>query len=81
MDVAAVLARMMQLPVLRDRLESAARALLDDVQCARLSAQVILHDIGKLHPGFQAKGYPHGLWPGPKHGGSPARAGLNPIRT
>ena len=24
-----------------------------------------LHDIGKLHPGFQAKGWPSGLWRGP----------------
>ena len=68
MDVAAVFARLLRLPVLRSRLETAANAQLDAVQCARLSALVFLHDIGKLHPGFQAKGWPRASWPGPKRG-------------
>ena len=29
---------------------------------ARLEALVFLHDIGKLHPGFQAKGWPNERW-------------------
>ncbi len=27
-----------------------------------------MHDAGKLHPGFQAKGWPQGLWKGSVHG-------------
>ena len=68
MDVAAVFARMIELPVIRDRLEKAAGAPLRDVQRHRLSALVFLHDIGKLHPGFQAKGWPNGVWSGPVRG-------------
>ena len=58
MDVAAVFARMMQLPIIRNRMETAAKVQLTDADCQRLSALVFLHDIGKLHPGFQAKGWP-----------------------
>ena len=68
MDVAAVFARMVQLPIVRDRLETAAGRRLTDVDCQRLSVLVFLHDIGKLHPGFQAKGWPHELWPNPRRG-------------
>ncbi|MDE0391470.1 MAG: CRISPR-associated helicase Cas3' [Rhodospirillales bacterium] len=68
MDVAAVFARMIELPVLHDRLEKAAGTPLSDVQRHRLSALVFLHDIGKLHPGFQAKGWPKGAWSGPMRG-------------
>ena len=62
MDVAAVFARMLQLPTVRQRLETAADAPLTDRMCERLCALAFLHDIGKLHPGFQAKGWPEGLW-------------------
>ncbi len=65
MDVAAVFLRMLQLPVVRDRLNTAAGARLTPLICERLAALVFLHDIGKLHPGFQAKGWPPGLWGGP----------------
>ena len=58
MDVSAVFARMMELPVVRNRLEMAAGASLTESCRQRLSALVFLHDIGKLHPGFQAKGWP-----------------------
>ena len=68
MDVAAVLARMLQLPVVRDRLEAAADAALTESTCRRLAALVFLHDIGKLHPGFQAKGWADGIWRGPTTG-------------
>ncbi len=68
MDVAAVFARMIELPAFRDRLEKAAGTPLSDAQRHRLSALVFLHDIGKLHPGFQAKGWPNGAWSGPVRG-------------
>ena len=68
MDVAAVFAGMIELPVVRDRLEKAAGTPLSDVQRHRLSALVFLHDIGRLHPGFQAKGWPKGAWSGPVRG-------------
>ena len=67
-DVTAVFARMLQLPVVRDRLETTAQAKLTDGMCERLCALAFLHDIGKLHPGFQAKGWPEGLWRGPTRG-------------
>ncbi len=60
MDVAAVFERMMALPVVRDRLETAAERRLNDVDCGRLAVIAFLHDVGKLHPGFQAKGWPEG---------------------
>ena len=62
MDVAAVFARMMELPIIRNRMETAAGRPLTDVDSQRLSALVFLHDVGKLHPGFQAKGWPSELW-------------------
>ncbi len=68
MDVAAVFLRMTQLPVIRNRLETAAERPLTDVDCRRLSALAFLHDIGKLHPGFQAKGWPSDLRRGPLKG-------------
>ena len=68
MDVAAVFLRMLKLPVVRDRLNTAAGAQLTALMCERLAALVFLHDIGKLHPGFQAKGWPPGLWRGPLFG-------------
>ena len=68
MDVAAVFARLLELPVIHRRLETAADQSLTDLNCQRLAALVFLHDIGKLHPGFQAKGWPPGLWQGPTAG-------------
>ena len=68
MDVAAVFARLLELPVLRNRVETAAGKRLGEIDCQRLSALVFLHDIGKLHPGFQAKGWPDELWKRPKQG-------------
>ena len=70
MDVAAVFARMLELPVIRSRMETAAGRALTDTDCARLAALAFLHDIGKLHPGFQAKGWPDELWRGLKRGHS-----------
>ena len=61
MDVAAVFLRMLQLPVIRDRLNTAAETSQSSLTCQRLAALVFLHDIGKLHPAFQARGWPPGL--------------------
>ena len=68
MDVAAVFARFLELPVLRTRLETAAGRALGEANRQRLAALVFLHDIGKLHPGFQAKGWPDELWNRPTSG-------------
>ena len=68
MDVAAVFARMLQQPVIRDRLEAAADAPLTHSARQRLAALAFLHDVGKLHPGFQAKGWAPGNWRGPTNG-------------
>ena len=67
-DVAAVLIGLFEQPVFRRRAEAAAERSLDEVDCARLGALAFLHDIGKLAPGFQAKGWPADLWPRPKVG-------------
>ena len=65
MDVAAAFAETMRLPVVRDRLDEASVFHSPDVQRGRLSVLALLHDIGELHPGFQAKGWPPGAWRGP----------------
>ncbi len=67
-DVAAVLIGLFEQPVFRHRAEVAAERSLDEVDCARLGALAFLHDIGKLAPGFQAKGWPADLWPWSKVG-------------
>ena len=68
MDVAAVFAHMLQQPVIRDRLEAAADAPLTYSARQRLAALAFLHDVGKLHPGFQAKGWAPGNWRGSTNG-------------
>ena len=68
MDVAATFQRMTELPVIRNRLETATGGRLSEVQCQRLAALVFLHDIGKLHPGFQAKHPSYETWHGPRRG-------------
>ena len=57
MDVAAVLMRMLTIPVIRERLYTTG-VELTDVHCQRLGVLAFIHDIGKLHAGFQAKGWP-----------------------
>ena len=42
--------------------------LLSEIAITRLAVLAFLHDAGKLHPGFQAKGWPLGAWKGPLHG-------------
>ena len=67
-DVAACFEALGALPVVRARMERAGDFLLTDIGLARLAVIAFLHDSGKLHPGFQAKGWPPGLWRGPRHG-------------
>lgn len=62
-DVAACFELLVRLPVVRARLERAAARKLTEIDLSRLAVLAFLHDCGKLHPGFQAKGWPAGLWP------------------
>ena len=68
MDVAAVFQHLISLPVFRERAQTAFQIPLSPTVVSRLGALVFLHDIGKLHPGFQAKGWSEELWPYPKRG-------------
>ena len=68
MDVAAVFQHLLELPTFRDRAEKAAGRCLSRRTLSRLGVIAFLHDIGKLHPGFQAKGWPEELWQRPKRG-------------
>ncbi len=68
MDVAAVFQRLMNVPAFRTRAQRAMNRQLNPIGLSRLSALVFIHDIGKLHPGFQAKGWSDGLWPQPTRG-------------
>ena len=61
-DVAACFEAIACLPVMRMRLERAAGRTLSSVDLERLAVIAFLHDVGKLHPGFQAKGWPPGFW-------------------
>jgi CRISPR-associated endonuclease/helicase Cas3 len=67
-DVAACFEVIASLPVFRARLERAAGEPLAPVVLERLAVICFLHDVGKLHPGFQAKGWPEGAWREPLHG-------------
>ncbi len=64
-DVAFVFRALLRQPHFRRCAESALGAPLPDAQIDCLAALVFLHDIGKLAPVFQAKGWPdrHGLQP------------------
>ncbi len=63
-DVAACFETICRLPVIRQRMEASAGRLLTNVDIARLAVITFLHDCGKLHPGFQAKGEINGVvWP------------------
>jgi len=67
-DVAACFEVIASLPVFRSRLEQSAGETLIPVVLERLAVICFLHDVGKLHPGFQAKGWPEGTWRQPLHG-------------
>lgn len=74
MDVAAVFMALLNSPVIEERAERAAAQQIGSTARARLGALVFLHDIGKLHPGFQAKGWSKDF--GRHAKGFPAGAGL-----
>lgn len=57
-DVSACFLIWLDTPVIRSRLEAAANRPLSTKDLDRLAVLVFLHDIGKLHPGFQAKACP-----------------------
>lgn len=68
-DVAACFLRLARLPAFRDRLNRATgEEALTDRQIERLAALVFLHDAGKLHPGFQSRGWPGENWGVKPHG-------------
>ena len=67
-DVAACFEEIIASAVVRRRLEKTAGATLSRTTLARLAVVAFLHDCGKLHPGFQAKGWPHGPWSARLHG-------------
>ncbi|CFX29860.1 CRISPR-associated helicase, Cas3 family [Candidatus Filomicrobium marinum] len=67
-DVAAIFRRLVMLPAFSARLEQAAGDAITDIQLERLTALVFLHDAGKLHPGFQARGWPGESWGVNPHG-------------
>ena len=55
LDVAAVVAALMEVPVIRSRLERLANRALSNRDVDRLSVLAFLHDIGKASRGFQGK--------------------------
>ncbi len=56
-DVTACFEALIATNAFRARLCCAAGYPLDDLTVSRLAVLCFLHDIGKLHPGFQAKGW------------------------
>ena len=68
LDVASVFGRIIQGTVVRSRLEIAAERILGDRDFQRLAVLAFLHDIGKLYPGFQAKGWDREFQTVPKTG-------------
>ena len=67
-DVAACFEAISSLSVFRRRMEEAAGGVLTSAVLSRLAVLTFLHDAGKLHPGFQAKGWPESAWRGPRYG-------------
>jgi len=64
-DVAFVFRELLATPIFRRRAEAALGRVLTGGEIECLSALVFLHDIGKIAPVFQCKGWPqdHGLKP------------------
>jgi CRISPR-associated endonuclease/helicase Cas3 len=67
-DVAACFESIASLPTYRARIERVIDSALTSAISERLAVLAFLHDVGKLHPGFQAKGWPQGTWSGALNG-------------
>ena len=67
-DVAACFECIVSLPTFQTRIERVIGCSLSPVLIGRLSVLVFLHDAGKLHPGFQAKGWQDRDWHGERNG-------------
>lgn len=59
-DVASVFEALSKIPAIRDRINACVGESLPLVILERLTVLAFLHDVGKLHPGFQAKGWATG---------------------
>ncbi|MBF0135213.1 MAG: CRISPR-associated helicase Cas3' [Magnetococcales bacterium] len=75
-DVAVCFEGLVTQPVVRNRLEQVAGRALTALDIKRLAMLAFLHDVGKLHPGFQAKGWPDGTWRSAKTGHVAAGAAI-----
>ena len=64
-DVAAVFLCLLDHPLFGRAASTAAGRPLTDICKARLAAIAFLHDIGKIAPAFQAKGWLQGAWKHP----------------
>lgn len=75
-DVAACFECIVSLPTFRARIERVINGALTPTVMERLAVLAFLHDVGKLHPGFQARGWPEGSWHGPRNGHVPQGAAI-----
>jgi CRISPR-associated endonuclease/helicase Cas3 len=75
-DVAACFECIISLPTFRARIERVISGLLTPTVMERLAVLAFLHDVGKLHPGFQARGWPEGSWHGARNGHVPQGAAI-----
>jgi CRISPR-associated endonuclease/helicase Cas3 len=57
-----------EISTIRARMDRAVDGPLSAMEVERLGVLVFLHDIGKLFPSFQAKGWPEGTWSGDRSG-------------
>ena len=58
LDVAVVFRRLLDLPVIRQRMSAVDGRSLTNAQCDRLAVFAFLHDLGKCNTGFQARKNP-----------------------
>ena len=75
-DVAACFECIISLPTFRVRIERVTGGVLTPTVMERLAVLAFLHDVGKLHPGFQARGWPDGSWRGARNGHVPQGAAI-----
>jgi len=75
-DVAACFECIVSLPTFRARIERVIGGVMTPSVMQRLSVLAFLHDVGKLHPGFQARGWPEGSWHEARNGHVPQGAAI-----